>query len=83
MINLVLFKTKQDIQCCAEKYPDLVCRAISTQFMENDLIALFEQIVLVCHEEGLIGHELFAIDGCKTPSDAFKQWSGTFKSETR
>ncbi len=26
-----------------------------------------------------IGHKLFAIDGCKVPSDAGKTWSGTFK----
>ncbi len=40
---------------------------------------LFEQILLVCHEQGLLGNELFAIDGCKLPSNAAKQWSGTFK----
>ena len=39
--------------------------------------ALFEQIVLVCDEEGLIGNELFAVDGCKLPSNAAKEWSGT------
>ncbi len=39
--------------------------------------ALFEQILLICHEEGLVGNELFAIDGCKMPSDASKEWSGT------
>lgn len=39
--------------------------------------ALFEQIVLICDEEGLIGNELFAIDGCKLPSNASKEWSGT------
>jgi acetyl-CoA carboxylase carboxyltransferase component len=26
---------------------------------------------------GLIGRELFAIDGCKLPSNASKEWSGT------
>ena len=40
---------------------------------------LFEQILLICDEEGLLGHELFAIDGCKLPSDAGKTWSGTHK----
>lgn len=38
---------------------------------------LFEQIVLVCDQQGLIGNELFAIDGCKLPSNAAKEWSGT------
>lgn len=40
---------------------------------------LFEQILLVCEEQGLLGHELFAIDGCKMSSNASKEWSGTFK----
>jgi hypothetical protein len=40
---------------------------------------LFEQILLVCDQEGLLGKELFAIDGCKLPSNASKEWSGTFK----
>ena len=33
----------------------------------------------MCDESGLIGKEHFAIDGCKLPSDASKQWSGTHK----
>jgi transposase len=41
--------------------------------------SLFEQILLICDEQGLLGHELFAIDGCKMSSDASKEWSGTFK----
>lgn len=41
------------------------------------IASVFEQIVLICHEQGLIGHDLIAIDGCKLPSDAAKEWSGT------
>lgn len=41
--------------------------------------SLFEQILLVCDEQGLLGHELFAIDGCKMSSNASKEWSGTHK----
>lgn len=45
-----------------------------------DAIAdLFSQVVLICEQEGLIGRELFAIDGCKMSSNASKEWSGTFK----
>lgn len=40
--RLSVVQTKQDIACCAEKYPNLICRAISAQFVENKLIALFE-----------------------------------------
>jgi len=40
---------------------------------------LFEQILFTCDEQGLLGHELFAIDGCKMSSNASKEVSGTFK----
>lgn len=43
--QLSVVQTYQDIKCCAEKYPNLICRAISAQFMEDDLIALFELTV--------------------------------------
>jgi len=45
----------------------------------DEIENLFEQILLICNEQGLLGHELFAIDGCKMSSDAAKEWSGTFK----
>jgi len=45
----------------------------------NAVEDLFSQVVLVCEQEGLIGRNLFAIDGCKMPSNASKEWSGTFK----
>ena len=43
--QLAVVQTKQDIQFCTDKYPDLVCRAVSTQFMADDLIAMFELTV--------------------------------------
>ncbi len=33
---------EQDFELCALKFPRLICRAIAAQFMEDDLIALFE-----------------------------------------
>ncbi len=38
---------------------------------------MFRDVLLYCDEMGLIGRELFAIDGCKMPSNASKEWSGT------
>lgn len=35
-------QTKQDVACCTEKFPQLICRAVSAQFISDDLIALFE-----------------------------------------
>lgn len=40
--QLSVIQTKQDIECCSQKFPDLICRPISTQFIEDDLIAIFE-----------------------------------------
>jgi len=41
--------------------------------------SVFEQVLLVCDQQGLLGKELFAIDGCKMPSNAAKEHSGTLK----
>jgi hypothetical protein len=38
-------QTRQDISCCMEKFPNLVCRAVSAQFMDKDRIVLFELAV--------------------------------------
>ena len=38
-------QTAQDIACCKVKFPDLICRPVSAQFMANDEIALFELTV--------------------------------------
>jgi len=45
----------------------------------SEMESVFEQVLLVCDEQGLIGNELFAIDGCKMSSNASKAQSGTFK----
>ena len=44
--KLSIVQTRQDIQCCLSRFPSLVCRAISAQFMANDTIALFELAVV-------------------------------------
>lgn len=38
-------QTSQDIFCCEQKFPDLACRAVSAQFMDDDLIAMFELVM--------------------------------------
>jgi transposase len=42
-----------------------------------EIAVLFRKVLLVCDEVGLIGKEMFAIDGVKLPSNASKEWSGT------
>lgn len=38
-------QTQQDILCCSEKFPNLICRAVSAQFMTEGRIAMFELTV--------------------------------------
>lgn len=49
--QLSTVQAKQDIACCAEKFPNLVCRAISAQFMDDSRIAMFE---LCLDDDGLV-----------------------------
>ncbi len=44
---------------------------------------VFEQVLLVCDQQGLLGHSLLAIDGCKMSSNASKEYSGTLKELTQ
>ena len=49
--QLSVIQAKQDIACCNEKFPHLICRALSAQFMADDLIAMFELAL----NEGRVG----------------------------
>ena len=74
-------------QCCRENVIFMALSAntephfttiadfISTSGQE--IIELFLEVLLICDEMGLIGKEMFAVDGCKLPSNASKEWSGT------
>lgn len=46
--------------------------------LELEITDLFQQVLLICDESGLIEKKMFAIDGCKLPCNASKEWSGTF-----
>lgn len=43
--KLSVVQAQQDMRCCDEKFPGLVCRSISAQFITDDLIAVFELAV--------------------------------------
>lgn len=43
----------------------------------DDIARVFAAVVAICDREGLIGREMFAIDGVKLPSNASKHRSGT------
>lgn len=74
-------------QCCEE---NIIFMALSAHtrphfttiadFISNqdeEATALFQEVILICDEMSLIGREMFAVDGCKLPSNASKEWSGT------
>src|SRR3954469_12226104 len=44
---------------------------------------IFTQVLLICDRQGLIGREMFAIDGVKLPSNAAKAKSGKRKDFVR
>lgn len=47
--------------------------------MHQEVTGVFTDVLLYAGELNLIGRDTFAIDGCKLPSNASKQWSGTLK----
>ncbi|WP_040484052.1 hypothetical protein [Lyngbya aestuarii] len=40
--QISVVQTKQDLAYCTEKFPELVCRPVSAQFIDNNLISIFE-----------------------------------------
>ncbi len=62
--------------------PDHSTIATFVSSMKDQIKPLFRDVLLVCEQEGLLGGTFFAIDGCKMPSNASKEWSGKF-SELR
>lgn len=48
--------------------------------MNEQIKGIFTDVLMYCNQIGLIGKSIFAIDGCKMPSNASKEWSGTRKS---
>ncbi len=61
----------------ADSQPHFTTLAAFVSSSHEQIAQLFQQVLLICDEVGLIGKELFAIDGCKLPSNASKEWSGT------
>lgn len=73
----IIFKA---LSCDTEPHFTTIAGFIS--HYPDEIEKLFTQIILVCEEENLMGHELLAIDGCKISSNAAKEHSGTFKELT-
>lgn len=69
--NVIFMALSADTQPHFTTIADFISR------MEGEIVALFRNVLMICDAQGLIGREMFAIDGCKMPSNASKEWSGT------
>jgi len=56
--------------------PDHSTIAEFVSSMKDEIMPLFRDVLLVCDEERLLGGTFFALDGCRVPSNASKEWSG-------
>lgn len=61
----------------AGKTPHFTTIADFVSGYSEEMNAVFHKVLMICCKSGLVGKEHFAIDGCKLPSDASKEWSGT------
>jgi transposase len=57
--------------------PHFTTFAAFVSTLDGEIGPLFKDILLICDRMGLIGREMFAIDGVKLPSNASKAKSGT------
>jgi transposase len=74
-------------QCCrenvifmalsADTHPHFTTIADFVSSSGEQIIGLFRDVLLICNKLGLIGKEMFAVDGCKLGSNASKEWSGS------
>jgi transposase len=79
--------SRQIEQCCreniifmalsADTHPHFTTIADFISSSREQIIGLFRDVLLICDKLGLIGKEMFAVDGCKLSSNASKEWSGT------
>ena len=65
------------IALCGDRAPHVTTIAKFVSTLDDDIARVFAAVLAVCDAQGLIGRELFAIDGVKLPSSASKQRSGT------
>jgi transposase len=63
----------------ADTHPHFTTLAGFVSELHREITELFRDVLLYASELGLIGKEHFAVDGCKLPSNASKQWSGTHR----
>ena len=65
------------IALSGDSQPHFTTIAEFVSSLGDNIAHLFSQILFICDRQGLIGREMFAIDGVKLPSNASKARSGT------
>jgi transposase len=88
-----MISSRQIERACAENIlfmalscgyrPDHSTIAHFVSSMQKEIESIFSNILLVCAELDLLGGTHFSMDGVKLPSNASKEWSGTFKELER
>ena len=71
---------KENIVCMAlsaDSAPHFTTIASFVSSLSAEITQVFRDVLLICDEAGLIGKEMFAVDGVKLPSNASREWSGT------
>jgi transposase len=61
----------------ADTRPHFTTIANFVSSLKDEIVELFGAVLTVCSSEGLIGRNMFAVDGCKISSNCSKEWSGT------
>lgn len=65
------------IALCGARTPHFTTIAHFVSTLGAEIAHVFAGVVALCDAQGLIGREMFAIDGVKLPSNASKERSGT------
>ena len=57
--------------------PDHSTLAAFVEKLQGRIGLIFSEVLLVCHEEGLLSGTHLSLDGLKLPGNASREWSGT------
>src|SRR5580765_8925258 len=71
------------IAISGDSQPDHSTLASFVSGLGEAIARVFTQVLMICDRQGLIGREMFAIDGVKLPSNASKAKSGKRKDFVR
>jgi transposase len=76
-IENICLRNVQFIAVSGDSQPSHAHIAKFVSSLGEQIKPLFSQVLMTCDAQGLIGRDMFAIDGVKLPSNASKERSGT------